>query len=104
MHTTTSGSFMHQTNYITDLLKECISDTSLIESVALPAELILEADTNTPYFDSSKYCHLVGKLIFLYHNCFDNLSLVGLLSQFMHKPQMAIRLQFNLSSDISMTF
>lgn len=89
VHTTTGENFMHQTNYITDLRSECNSDTSLIESVPLPVEIVLEANTNTPHVDSSKYCHLVGKLIFLCHTRLDILYAVGLLSRFMHKPQMA---------------
>lgn len=80
MHITTSGIFMHQTNYITNLLSECNLDTSLIEIVLLPIELDLKADTNTPHVDSSKYCHLVSKFIFLCHTCCDISYAVGRLS------------------------
>lgn len=73
-------------NYTTALLSECNSD---IELIPLSTDIVLESDTSTPPVDGSKYCHLDGKLIFLCHTRPNISYAVGLLSLFMHKPQMA---------------
>lgn len=99
VHTTTGRIFLHQTNYNTALLSECKSD---IESISLPTDLVLEAYTSTPHVDGSKYCYLVGKLIFLCHTWPDISYAVGFLSRFMHNHKWLIGMQFNIYFDTSM--
>ena len=59
------------------------------EHVPLPAGLHLFTDMNSPSINSTLYCQLVGKLIFLTTTRPDLAFSVGLVSRFMTQPQQA---------------
>jgi hypothetical protein len=61
----------------------------MTKHISLPEGHVLEAKTNTAAIDVSKYCHIVGKLIFLCHTRPDISYFVGIISRYIHKPQQA---------------
>ena len=83
------GIFLHQTPYILQILEDSGMLDCRPEHVPLPAGLHLFTDMNSPPINSTIYCQLVGKLIFLTTTRPDLAFLVGLVSRFMTQPQQA---------------
>lgn len=83
---TTSGVFLHQKKFISDLLKEFHCD--VCTPVVFPLELNekLMASIGEPLPNLNVYRSLIGKLSFLTHTRPDLSFVVQHLSQFMQKP------------------
>ena len=83
----TKGIFLRQRKYILDILAE----TGLLECKPADTPLAvnhgLQIREGAKLTDSSRYQRLVGKLIYLSHTRPDIAYAVGVVSQFMHKPQ-----------------
>lgn len=60
---------------------------SRLEFVPLPLGHSLSGEKNTLAMDIMDYCHVIGKLIFLIHSCPNISYAVGVVSQFMSKPE-----------------
>ncbi|KAL1548051.1 Beta-galactosidase 8 [Salvia divinorum] len=81
------GIFLRQRTYVLDLLAE----TDLLECKPFDIPMVpnhrLKIDEGAKLADREKYQRLVGKLIYLSHTRPDITYAVGVVSQFMHKPQ-----------------
>ncbi|XP_021979989.1 secreted RxLR effector protein 161-like [Helianthus annuus] len=83
------GIFICQRKYVLDLLVETVlldckpADTPMVVNHNLQMEL------NGELADKERYQRLVGKLIYLSHTRPDIAYAVGVVSQFMHQPQVA---------------
>ena len=82
------GIFIIQRNYILDLLVE----TGMLDCKPVDTPIatnhglqIVEGEKPT---DHDRYRRVVGKLIYLSHTRPDNAYAVGVVSKFMHKPQV----------------
>lgn len=91
--TTSDGLFLHLTNYTQDLINARINKFNMAncrqEFTPMPVGLVLHAETDTPAIDSTTYCRVVGKLIFLTHTRPDISHVVGIVSRLMQRPQKA---------------
>ena len=81
------GYFLHQTQYALQILEEQGMTDCKPEHIPLPAGLVLLTDMDAPAVDTTGYCQLVGKLIFLTTTRPDLAFAVGLVSRFMSAPQ-----------------
>ncbi|KAK1422393.1 hypothetical protein QVD17_25482 [Tagetes erecta] len=85
----TQGIFICQKRYILDLLAE----TGMIDCKPAETPMIanhkLHIDLEAELADKERYQRLVGKLIYLSHTRPDIAYAVGVVSQFMHQPQVA---------------
>lgn len=81
------GIFISQQKYILDLLAE----VGMIDCKPAGAPMLtnqkLEYEEEKPGTDQGRYQRLVGKLIYLAHTRPDISFAVGIVSQFMHRPQ-----------------
>ncbi|KAI3809043.1 hypothetical protein L1987_25010 [Smallanthus sonchifolius] len=82
------GIFICQKKYILDLLTE----TGLVDCKPVDTPMIvnhkLHMEPNGKLADKERYQRLVGKLIYLSHTRPDIAYAVGVVSQFMHQPQV----------------
>lgn len=83
------GKFLHQTAYALQLLADYGMTDCRPNNVPLPAGIHLLSNMDSPPVDSTNYCQIVGKLIFLTTTRPDLAYSVGLVSRFMSKPQAA---------------
>jgi len=81
------GYFLHQTQYALQILEEQGMADCKPEHIPLPVGLVLLTDMDAPAVDTTGYCQLVGKLIFLTTTRPDLAFAVGLVSRFMSAPQ-----------------
>ncbi len=76
------------TEYILDLLTE----TGMIDCKPAETPIVvnhgLQIAEGAELTDRQRYQHLIGKLIYLSHTRPDIAYAVGVLSQFMHRPQV----------------
>ncbi|XP_035839071.1 secreted RxLR effector protein 161-like [Helianthus annuus] len=83
------GIFICQKKYVLDLLAE----TGLIDCKPVDMPMVvnhnLYMELNGELADKERYQRLVGKLIYLSHTRPDIAYAVGVVSQFMHQPQVA---------------
>ncbi|KAF5812790.1 putative RNA-directed DNA polymerase [Helianthus annuus] len=83
------GIFICQKKYVLDLLAE----TGLIDCKPADTPMVvnhnLHMELNGELADKGRYQRLVGKLIYLSHTRPDIAYAVGVVSQFMHQPQVA---------------
>ncbi|XP_035838498.1 uncharacterized protein LOC110908724 isoform X1 [Helianthus annuus] len=83
------GIFICQRKYVLDLLAE----TGLIDCKPADTPMVvnhnLHMELNGELADKERYQRLVGKLIYLSHTRPDIAYAVGVVSQFMHQPQVA---------------
>lgn len=83
------GIFICQKKYTLDLLTE----TGLVDCKPADTPMIanhrLHMEINGKLADKERYQRLVGKLIYLSHTRPDIAYAVGVVSQFMHQPQVA---------------
>lgn len=81
------GIFISQKKYILDILAE----TGMVDCKPAETPIIvnhnLKIEEGEPQIDQGKYQRLVGKLIYLSHTRPDIAYAVGIVSQFMHRPQ-----------------
>ncbi|XP_042065402.1 uncharacterized mitochondrial protein AtMg00810-like [Salvia splendens] len=81
------GIFLRQKKYTLDILAE----TGLIDCKPADTPILvnhgLQISDETELADQGKYQRLVGKLIYLSHTRPDIAYAVGVVSQFMHRPQ-----------------
>ena len=81
------GIFISQQKYVLDLLAQ----TGLLDCKPVDTPIVvnhgLRIDEEEEVVDQEKYQHLIGKLIYLSHTRPDIAYAVGVLSQFMHRPQ-----------------
>ncbi|XP_042009205.1 uncharacterized mitochondrial protein AtMg00810-like [Salvia splendens] len=81
------GIFLRQRKYVLDLLAE----TGLLECKPTETPIVLNHGLKivegADQTEQGKYQRLVGKLIYLSHTRPDISYVVGVVSQFMHKPQ-----------------
>ncbi|KAJ8747842.1 hypothetical protein K2173_010051 [Erythroxylum novogranatense] len=82
------GIFISQRKYVLDLLaKTGLMDCKLTETPIVVNHGLQIVD-GAELADRERYQHLVGKLIYLSHTRPDVAYAVGVLSQFMHRPQV----------------
>lgn len=83
------GIFICQKKYILDLLAE----TGMIDCKPVHTPMMinhkLHMEEGAELADKGKYQRMVGKLIYLSHTCPDIAYAVGVVSQFMHQPQVS---------------
>jgi hypothetical protein len=79
--------FLHQKDYATSILHDFGMQDCKASPIPLPKGLVLVKDTHSPPINSSYYCKLVGKLIFLTITRIDLAYAVSRVSSFMAKPQ-----------------
>lgn len=81
------GIFLRQKKYVLDLLTE----TGLLDCKPAETPMVqnhgLKMEEGTQTTDKERYQWLVGKLIYLAHTRPDIAYALGVISQFMHKPQ-----------------
>ena len=84
-----SGIFICQRKYILDLLTE----TGMLDCKPAETPMMINQklymETEVEFADRNRYQRLVGKLIYLSHTRPDIAYAVGVVSQFMHQPQVA---------------
>jgi hypothetical protein len=83
------GIFLNQTEYSLQLLRDHGMDDCRPEHIPLPSGLTLLTDMGSPTTDTTNYCTIVGKLIFLTTTRPDIAYAVSNVSRFMSHPQIA---------------
>lgn len=86
---TNQGILLHQKHYAQQLVADYGQQDCSRVTTSLPAGLTLSAETNTTDISVTKYCQLVGRLIYLTNTRPDLSFSVGLVSRFMTCPQQA---------------
>lgn len=84
-----NGIFLNQTEYSLQLLRNHGMDDCRPEHIPLPSNLTLLSDMSSPPTDTTNYCTIVGKLIFLTTTRPDIAYVVSNVSRFMSHPQIA---------------
>ncbi|XP_043721119.1 uncharacterized mitochondrial protein AtMg00810-like [Telopea speciosissima] len=81
------GLYLCQQKYVLDILDDCGYTGAQPVDTPMEQNLKLSNDTGDLLADSSSYCRLVGRLIYLMVTRPDIIHTVNILSQFMHQPQ-----------------
>lgn len=81
------GIFISQRKYVLDLLAETGMLDCRPSDTPMAANQKLQIKEDAPLVDKEQYQKLVGKLIYMSHTWPDISYAVGVVSQFMHKPQ-----------------
>lgn len=84
-----NGIFLNQTEFALQLLRDTGMTDCKSAHIPLPPGLQLSTDMSSPPTNSTDYCQIVGKLIFLTTTRPDIAFAVGLVSRFMSNPQQA---------------
>ena len=80
------GIALSQSKYACDLLHHFHMEDCKIAPSPFQSSVKISVTCITPEVDATLYRQLIGKLLYLTHNCPDLSFVVGLVAQFMHQP------------------